>query len=394
METITAFSFLLLTFFYPLFKISDGLYIPINIVPILLSLLIDKIPVDYSIAKLFKYSFISISILFALTTISSILFSKFNFLNLIYCFTIIYQFLLFINLRKILNNNLTRKLLINFLKIWLTLNLLISLTDVLNIEIFSFLSSYREYLFNIHFSESTNYLSYLDSINLRSPGLVGNSAYYGIVCYLIYKALYFLEADQYKIWQVVALFCILLGGSRTALIIFLFVDFLPIIFSFLNVSSKKTIIYLVAILSSVIFLQDYFRNSLLQNTFETLIGGEVINDFGVAYRLIMFMQLFEEPIYFLFGGYSRNEFGNFVDSEFVMRIKQFGLIGYLSFMNLTFISIKISGFLKSKPLWVATLIASITMFFSSSLFVSPFIAILATSIIHSEESKVKRAITF
>jgi len=378
--------FILVFLYFPIVKIY-GRSFPISLIFLFVIFLDQKILLYQPVKTFIKYGFGSICLLSFITLISSTIFGLANLSNIFYLSIIFYQLLLFIITFYIFSFESLKKLLLIYLKSWLIINLIVAFLDLSGIDLLGFIKFYRDYSLSIHFvMDERFYLNY-ESLTNRSPGLVGNSAIFGLLSYLIAKTISNINRDKFYIWRIISFLCIILSGARTGIIAFLFIETLPLLRIILQFSYKS---FYLLILSTISFfgISGFFSKTLIFRTLSEVSSGDIMTDYGILYRAQNYLMLFEKPIVtFLVGGFNRNSFEKFVDSEFVMRIMQFGFLGYLSFFILTYITIKFTSFSYAFPIVFISIFASLTMFFSTSLYFLPFITLFSVSLIYSNKKQ-------
>lgn len=174
----------------------------------------------------------------------------------------------------------------------------------------------------------------------RPFGLTGNPTFLTFLLYLNYKMCSSIKKS--KLISAIAFFTILLSGGRMVLTFVIVWEIFEFIYRKIKqIRSYKqllkilivTIFSLIAItLIILLSLQNipYMREQI----YEPLQRGTLFYTPSYTYRASMYQMLFENDLKtLLFGGFSYNSFEKLgiyaVDSEYVMRICQFGFVGFL-----------------------------------------------------------------
>ncbi|WP_223701285.1 hypothetical protein [Sutcliffiella deserti] len=183
----------------------------------------------------------------------------------------------------------------------------------------------------------------ITAILARPAGLLVHPALYGFLIYFIAKYLSIKEPKYKYFYILMALFVAGISGGRAAILTIIILEGGSFI---LKGAGWKTILKrfsLISVSSLLLFVALFFLNPFfnwwITTTFQDLVaGGSQFRSHSIGHRMKMYQWFIEglNPINGLFGGRITLESLEtlnirYIDSELVMRMMQFGIIGYLLF---------------------------------------------------------------
>lgn len=309
----------LILLFFPMVKIA-GIGIPtiMFLFPILLfhkKIIVDK--------KLIFNTFICTLVLMAIYYPVLILNNNFSVKDAFfafYPFAIVYIFILFKNLIKINNKNK----IVFCLKTYIIIQLLFCVIQLLNP--FGINNLLENLYFNWQSVNAAKTIDYLE-ISYRAFGTVGSPIYLSIIVYLFAKLIEYLTGN--KKYTFIAILIVLLAGARMPLLVILCIEFYYNVIKNFLVNPKKSMMYLLLIIIVLFLAIQYvpFVNKIFTDYF--INNNDIRNDYSFSYRASMVELLWENKKYLILGGYGINNFPSYVDSEYIIRFLQFGIINYL-----------------------------------------------------------------
>ena len=309
----------LILLFFPMVKIA-GIGVPtiMFLFPILLfhkKIIVDK--------KLIFNTFICTLVLMAIYYPVLILNNNFSVKDAFfafYPFAIVYIFILFKNLIKINNKNK----IVFCLKTYIIIQLLFCVIQLLNP--FGINNLLENLYFNWQSVNAAKTIDYLE-ISYRAFGTVGSPIYLSIIVYLFAKLIEYLTGN--KKYTFIAILIVLLAGARMPLLVILCIEFYYNVIKNFLVNPKKSMMYLLLIIIVLFLAIQYvpFVNKIFTDYF--INNNDIRNDYSFSYRASMVELLWENKKYLILGGYGINNFPSYVDSEYIIRFLQFGIINYL-----------------------------------------------------------------
>jgi len=183
---------------------------------------------------------------------------------------------------------------------------------------------------NLYFNwQSVNAAKTIDylEISYRAFGTVGSPIYLSIIVYLFAKLIEYLTGN--KKYTFIAILIVLLAGARMPLLVILCIEFYYNVIKNFLVNPKKSMMYLLLIIIVLFLAIQYvpFVNKIFTDYF--INNNDIRNDYSFSYRASMVELLWENKKYLILGGYGINNFPSYVDSEYIIRFLQFGIINYL-----------------------------------------------------------------
>ena len=193
--------------------------------------------------------------------------------------------------------------------------------NLLNIN--SILRSYYNFL---SLNVSTG-LVQVENIEDRVFGTIGSKVTFALAIYLLARLTILLGSK--KIYLLPTFCIILLSGARGVLGTFLLMEAVFLIYE-QKLSIKRSIILILSLAFFVWIAYLAYENvKLFHNTLDRLTDGTIFEGRSFTYRHSMYGELFSsDATTIMFGGKSVSQFPRYVDSEYVMRIFQFGVIGF------------------------------------------------------------------
>ena len=178
------------------------------------------------------------------------------------------------------------------------------------------------------------------SLTQRPFGLVGNPTFLTFSLYLVYKLSTLIKKSKFTIF--ISLIAMVISGGRIVLFFAIVWEIFEFIYKkLLRVKNIKQfclnmiLIFISLILFLIIIsLVIYFTPFLYQQIWERIANNSYFDSYSYTYRFQMYKLLLGIDINaILFGGFSYETFLKwgikYVDSEYVMRILQFGILGFL-----------------------------------------------------------------
>ncbi len=309
----------LILLFFPMVKIA-GIGVPTIMFLFPILLFYKKIIVD---KKLIFNTFICTLVLMAIYYPVLILNNNFSVKDAFfafYPFAIVYIFILFKNLIKINNKNK----IVFCLKTYIIIQLLFCVIQLLNP--FGINNLLENLYFNWQSVNAAKTIDYLE-ISYRAFGTVGSPIYLSIIVYLFAKLIEYLTGN--KKYTFIAILIVLLAGARMPLLVILCIEFYYNVIKNFLVNPKKSMMYLLLIIIVLFLAIQYvpFVNKIFTDYF--INNNDIRNDYSFSYRASMVELLWENKKYLILGGYGINNFPSYVDSEYIIRFLQFGIINYL-----------------------------------------------------------------
>jgi len=309
----------LILLFFPMVKIA-GIGVPTIMFLFPILLFYKKIIVD---KKLIFNTFICTLVLMAIYYPVLILNNNFSVKDAFfafYPFAIVYIFILFKNLIKINNKNK----IVFCLKTYIIIQLLFCVIQLLNP--FGINNLLENLYFNWQSVNEAKTIDYLE-ISYRAFGTVGSPIYLSIIVYLFAKLIEYLTGN--KKYTFIAILIVLLAGARMPLLVILCIEFYYNVIKNFLVNPKKSMMYLLLIIIVLFLAIQYvpFVNKIFTDYF--INNNDIRNDYSFSYRASMVELLWENKKYLILGGYGINNFPSYVDSEYIIRFLQFGIINYL-----------------------------------------------------------------
>lgn len=332
------------------------------------------------IFKRIKFDIKDIIIVITTTLIIGIILFTVNVLNEVSIKDISYMLIpSTIYLSYIFYLNITDIIKIDKLIIALKIFMIVQLVLVI-MQTFNFLNINEKFYDIFYYFQTT--FSNKDTLELfltsRPFGTIGNPVYLSIIVYIIAKTIQ--VKDKNMIYTIIAFIIMMFAGARSAVLTFIIAELFILIFTKRNYKPLIIIgtIFGFIIISSIIynytsFLKYYVETFLMQKDLSIF-----LNDYSVTYRVSMFELLLNNPIVILIGGNNYSMLPEYVDSEPILRILQFGIIGYIALL-LMHIKININLLKESSfntgiiifGLLIFLIINSVTtIIFSSMLFIS------------------------
>ncbi|MEH7381368.1 hypothetical protein V7138_12975 [Bacillus sp. JJ1533] len=247
---------------------------------------------------------------------------------------------------------------IEILKVYFYVNILIVLAIFIVPSLSHFIKVYYELYAKGPIASPSTAISAIIS---RPSGLLVHPSLLSFTIYLIGKYLS-VKIPKYKYWFLgLSLITIVASSGRAALLILLFIEGISFILKGKSIKRKivravSALIVVMGLFVALYFISPFF-NWWINLTLEDLYYGNGFRSHSIEHRLDMFGWLFDEQanvLNFLFGGRltmdTLSSLGiSYIDSEFVMRILQFGLVGYLLLAMPFFVFYYRARKLKHKP---------------------------------------------
>lgn len=306
--------FFIITFF-PMIQILNVSF-PVIIFLFPLLLFKKKVTVDTKVSRISIFSFIALIVIYL-----PVLLVNNNFLIKDVLFSM-YP-IIFLTQYIILFNFVDKDFFVTLLKYFLIIEFLVVL-----LQLFNFMN------INVHFNsifaywQSVNALKDRNIVNLMSRpfGTIGNPVYLAFISYLFGKIISIKTGN--KKYNFLAIAIILLTGARMPLLAALIIELYDNVIRKLVTSPIKSIFYLIVIIIVMILAIKYipFLNMIYTRHFTG--DGTIFDDYSVYYRLSMFDLLRKNHNYIIFGGYGISNFPPYVDSEYVLRLLQFGFVNF------------------------------------------------------------------
>lgn len=319
--------------------------------------------------KMLKISLFSI-IVFLLLSLLSYFQYHISIQNLIYPFILIYTCLLYCCLDNYINEKNQKKL-IKGMKFFMIIQLVFCILQFTNFlgsnEILSKLYFYWQ---RVNAGKAATYLE----ISYRPFGTTGNPIYTAITCYLFGQTIKAYTKD--KKYYYLSLIIILLCGARMALIAFLLIEIYINIIKKIG-SKPLTAIFRLTLVCLILYL-GYQYVPFIQKYILMIINGDsnILNDYSISYRLSMFDLFKYNSNYILFGGIGIENLPSYVDCEYILRILQFGLIGFAIYLlpfGYLFKTLKKNDIVKSIILFL--ILMMITVVIMTNLYFIPYLLI-------------------
>ena len=305
--------------FLPIIQIY-GIRIPTSLFFLFIILIRGKININ---RNYIKGSVVTTVCFFVLTTVMiNINADIISIKELLYALIPIYTVLNYIIIYNILDKVELSKI-SNCAKIFLIIQLLfcvIQITGILGIN---------EKLNDIYFFwQKTNAQkdnAYLE-ITYRPFGTTGSPIYLSIIAYVLGKIVEII--DNKKTFYYLSFIIIMLTGARMAIIAFLLIEIAKLIYKGIKnnpintIASMFAIVILIALMYNVAPFTRKYIDMFLYNR------SELSQDYSVTYRLGMLNEFVENKEFVLLGGKALSSLPEYVDSEYILRILQFGILGF------------------------------------------------------------------
>ncbi len=276
--------------------------------------------IDYKKVFLLSFLFLFLNIISFLISGNYDL-KDISYITLIYL--VIVLILFFDNI--IDEKNLTK--FIKIIKIFMFVQLIFMIFQ--NYNILGTNSLFEKYYFFLQQTNAKKIVDYLE-ISYRPSGTAGNPIFISIIAYVLAKVLEYYNPKDKK-YTYLALIIIILSGARMAFIAFVIAELFLFIVNFKNNKLSNSLLKIFSII--VVFIVGYFSSDFFKYYINKYIFNfdfkTFISENSVSYRLEMFNLFFANIKYWIFGGMSLKELPSYVDNEFILRILQFGIIGFL-----------------------------------------------------------------
>ncbi|MGD6831737.1 hypothetical protein ACQCT5_06215 [Sutcliffiella halmapala] len=183
----------------------------------------------------------------------------------------------------------------------------------------------------------------ITAILARPSGLLVHAGLYGFLIYFIGKYLSIKEPKYKYLYLLLTLVVAGISGGRAALLTIIILEGGSFILKGNNWKSIVKRLSLISLSTILLFVALFFLNPFfnwwISTTFQDLVaGGSQFRSHSIGHRMKMYTWFLEglNPINGLFGGRITLESLEalnirYIDSELVMRIMQFGVIGYVMF---------------------------------------------------------------
>lgn len=268
-----------------------------------------------------------------------------------------------------------------------------------------FIPSILEMYYNSYvFGNITSSDHYLESVYSRGIGLLGHPAWLALMVYMLGKFLAITEGKyRYVLLSVIP---IALSGGRAALFVMIILEFYFLVIKNRNSPVKFFRNLILSMLLSVLVfwivyeVSDSFKYFIDITLYDLKYGGGDFRSGSIDNRLDMFKLLFEQnPLVILFGGGAilSSLDAAAIDTEFVMRSLQFGLIGFLTLLFPTLIArrnSKMAGNSKGKEistfLFLFCVLGSLTTTIASNMIFMIYISVMIAIVEQmNKKSRVK-----
>lgn len=307
----------------------------------------------------------------------------FNIKDILFFVLLAYPLLIFFFL-----NFLYKKLSLNFIKKWINIFIifsfvvaLIQYTNFLNLN--NILQFYHLHLAN----DNASSISQFQNLQGRPFGTIGNPTWYGFIVYLMARLSVSLKSS--RVYLVLAFIAILLSGARMSLITFIVFEIF--IISFEGGFNFKTFknFALKGLAFLALFVIAYFNLEFVRFIIDELLAGKTMQSDSIVYRAYMYDWLFNSGSFALFfGGLPYEKFPGFVDSEWVMRVLQFGFVGFfLMYLPYIYFSLLKYRNINYYFLIINCLFVSLTTFTISNYVIIPFIILYMVTLNKYMESR-------
>ncbi|WP_338373782.1 hypothetical protein [Marivirga tractuosa] len=308
----------------------------------------------------------------------------FGFKDIFFLFIPVYILFSFYTLNHLFKSY--RRLLIKHLKIFLFINfiaVMFQYFDVLSTnQIFENL--YKSLSISVSGADSLHY-KYL---MMRPIGIIGNPIKLAFIIFIVGESIFRVEKKFYV--KVITYLIILVSGARMVLIASLLYEVTKFFHSRYITKSQLIFISVSPFILVIASLVAYEYIEFFQYTIDKIINGEIGSTHSFSHRFMKYTDLFNLDFpKLLFGGYSIYYFKQYVDSEIVMRIYQFGIIGLtLWYLPFVWLIIKNKFTLNALAVIVFLFLNTITSFVFTNLLYIPFVLlfIITTQYKNNENS--------
>lgn len=217
------------------------------------------------------------------------------------------------------------KKILHLLKVYIIVQLIFCIIEMTNIF------NLNKILEPIYFFwQSANALKsnqYLE-ITYRPFGTTGSPILLAIIVYIFAKKIQ--KMSNSNTYVLLALVIIAISGARTALMVSVVIEFVEYARKY---STKRPVKFILSVIVfAIIGLQLIYHLPFLSKMLNYYSShSTILGDYSVSYRLNVFRTVFAKNAlpHALIGGMSVAKFPAYVDCEYIMRILQFGVLGFI-----------------------------------------------------------------
>ncbi len=351
----------LLIIIFSLLPVVNIFSLTIPTVILLLPLLLFKRTIKFN-KNFFVYSMISASLIFLISILNIFIINTGTFIlqDILYFSIILFNFLVFLVFSNFSNNKEISKALKVFMIVQLTF-CLFQRFNILNTN-----ELLESFYYHVQSYTSQKNLDYLE-ISYRSFGTIGNPVFLSIISF--FAGCTVRNIDNKKLFYYLSFAIMLLAGSRMSITIFALIELKDLIF---NRNMKKANKFKMFVASIIVLVIAYLTLPFFQNYINSIFTGDILTDYSYTYRLGMVDLLLTSDNWFT-GSYLISDLPSYVDSEYILRILQFGIFGLMLFIipYITLINKKISNL--TINIIIFTLVSMLTSIVMTNLLIMQFL---------------------